>query len=206
MTDPYLHELFDGPALDPRLAWHCEPRRWSIDPGNRLLKIEPDGGTDFWQNTHDGFQADGGHLLTTEIRTDFILTTRVRFHPVHQYDQAGLMVRISPSCWLKTSVEFEPDGPSRLGSVVTNHGYSDWATQTVPAAMREVWLRIRREDTDYLVEASREGRDWEQIRMAHLYDDRAGGPVACGLYACSPKGEGYVAEFGFLRIDAGRLS
>ena len=31
-----------------------------------------------------------------------------------------------------------------------------------------------------------------------------GVPVACGLYACSPKGEGFVAEFTHFAIDGGR--
>ena len=36
------------------------------------------------------------------------MTAHVAFNPVHRYDQAGLMVRVSPTCWLKTSVEHEP--------------------------------------------------------------------------------------------------
>lgn len=206
MAEKYLHELFDSTAVDPRLAWHCEPARWSVDPDQRRLRVEPDGGTDFWQKTHYGFEADNGHLLSARIEGDFVLTTKVRFHPVHQYDQAGLMVRISPSCWLKTSVEYEPHFAPRLGAVVTNHGYSDWSTQAFPSDVREVWLRIRREGSDYIVDASGDGRAWEQLRMAHLHEDRAGAAVSGGLYACSPKGAGYAADFDFLHIDAGRIA
>ncbi|HEY5753722.1 MAG TPA: DUF1349 domain-containing protein [Chthoniobacterales bacterium] len=206
MSEPILHERFDMPALDPRLVWHCEPGQWSIDSVNQRLIIKPEKGTDFWQTTHYGFQVDNGHLLSAQISGDFVATTKVEFNPVHQYDQAGLMVRISPACWLKTSIEYELDDPSRLGAVVTNDGYSDWSTQAVPATLREAWFRIRREGTDYIVEASRDGAMWEQIRMAHLGEDRLGASVACGLYACSPKGRGYVAEFRFLRIEEGRLA
>jgi regulation of enolase protein 1 (concanavalin A-like superfamily) len=130
-----------------------------------------------------------------------VLTTHVRFHPVHQYDQAGLMVRLSPACWLKTSVEYEPDEPSRLGVVVTNRGFSDWSTQEFPAERDETWLRIRREAADYIVEASADGARWQQLRMAHLHDDRPGLRIACGLYACSPKAAGFVAEFSVLRLE-----
>jgi regulation of enolase protein 1 (concanavalin A-like superfamily) len=124
---------------------------------------------------------------------------------VHQYDQAGLMVRVSPGCWLKTSVEHEPEGPSRLGAVVTNHGYSDWSTQAFPSGPGEVWLRVRREGDDYLVESSRDGGRWEQLRVAHLHEGR-GQPVLAGLYACSPRGAGFRAEFDRFAIDAGRLA
>lgn len=201
MTQPLVHETFAGPGLHPDLQWQNEPARWSIRNAAPGLRVEPAAGTDFWCRTHYGFEADNGHFLFAERAGDFVLTTRVRFRPVHQYDQAGLMVRISPGCWLKTSVEHEPVGPARLGAVVTNHGYSDWSLQSFPARAREVWLRVRREGTDYLVDASRDGRVWAPIRVAHLHEDHDGAPVLAGLYACSPKGGGFVAEFSFLTLE-----
>lgn len=200
-----LRTSFEEGTLLPALKWHCEPARWSVRAADRCLRIEPDAGTDFWRTTHYGFDADNGAFLFADVAEDFVLATHVRFRPGHQYDQAGLMVRVSPSCWLKTSVEHEPHGPSRLGAVVTNQAYSDWSTQTFPATADEVWLRVRREGQDYIVDASRHGQDWEQIRMAHLHEDRPGAAVAAGLYACSPKGAGFVADFTHLTIDRGRL-
>jgi len=205
-NEPLLHASFAEPALDPALRWHCEPARWCVRPGERCLRIEPAAHTDFWQKTHYGFAADNGHFLAAPASGDFVLSTAVRFRPVHQYDQAGLMVRISPSCWLKTSVEYEPDGPSRLGVVVTNRGYSDWSTQAFDSRVREVHLRIRREAQDYLVDASGDGARWEQIRMAHLDEDRPGVTALAGLYACSPKEAGFVADFAYLTIVGGRLA
>lgn len=202
----HLHESFAGPTLNAALRWHCEPARWTVRAAEHCLSLEPEAGTDFWQKTHYGFEADNGHFLHTDVAGDFVVDTHVRFRPVHEYDQAGLMVRLSPACWLKTSVEYEPHGVSRLGAVVTNHAYSDWSTQAFPASTHDVWLRVRREGQDYIVDASRDGRDWEQIRMAHLHEDRGGASVAAGLYACSPKGAGFVAEFSHLTIDRGRLA
>jgi regulation of enolase protein 1 (concanavalin A-like superfamily) len=206
MASPYLHESFDGPTLHPGLRWFCEPRRWAVLPAERRLRVEPDGGTDFWQRTHYGFQANNGHFLSADVPGDFVMAARVGFRPCHQYDQAGLMARISSGCWIKTSVEFEPEGPSRLGVVVTNHGYSDWSTQDFPAGAGEVWLRVRREDGDYLIEASQDGVKWTQLRLTHLQEDQGGAAVVCGLYACSPKGAGFVAEFSDFSIDLGRLT
>jgi regulation of enolase protein 1 (concanavalin A-like superfamily) len=125
----------------------------------------------------------------------------VRFHPANLYDQAGLMVRVGASCWIKTSVEYESKGPSKLGAVVTNHGYSDWSLQDFPRGQNQVRLRIRRKGQDFLVDwGLGAGRTWELLRVAHLHQG-AGRPMQCGLYACSPKGSGFRAEFGFLRID-----
>jgi regulation of enolase protein 1 (concanavalin A-like superfamily) len=203
MLEPHLHECFTGPGLDPRLRWHCEPTRWSLRPEGPCLRLEPDAATDFWRKTHYGFEADNGHFLFAEADGDFVLTVGVRFRPAHQYDQAGVMVRASPTCWLKASVEYEPAGPNRLGAVVTN-GYSDWSTQDFPPGAGAVRLRVRREGDDYWVEAARDGAGWEQIRLAHLHEGE-GGTVACGLYACSPRAAGFMAEFEQLTIARGRL-
>lgn len=183
--------------------WHCEPSHWGFE-GDRL-RIEPTEGTDFWQRTHYGFRMDNGHFLHREMAGDFVLTAHVVFFPVHQYDQAGLMVRASADCWLKAAVEYEPTGPSRLGAVVTNAGYSDWSTQDFPPGVSAVWLRFRREADDYLVAWSGDGVGWSQLRLAHLHsgDDV---PMLCGVYACSPKGRGFVCEFRQASLIAGRMA
>jgi regulation of enolase protein 1 (concanavalin A-like superfamily) len=101
-------------------------------------------------------------------------------------------------------VEHEPDGPGRLGAVVTNGGYSDWSTRSFEGD--RVWLRVRREGADYLVESSPDGVAWEQLRMTHLAEDDGSGAIACGLYACSPTAAGFSATFARLSLVAGRVS
>ena len=91
-------------------------------------------------------------------------------------------------------------GSSDLGGVVTSAGYSDWSTQDVPGSLREIWLRLERTGADYLVESSTDGTNWSQLRLAHLHADDGQQSVAAGLYACSPKAAGYVAEFARLTL------
>ncbi len=151
---------------------------------------------------------DNGHFLHLELEGDFTLSTRVRFYPAHQYDQAGLMVRFSPDYWIKTAVEHEPDEPARLGAVVTDHGYSDWSTQNAPTSLSELELQVKRQGNDYLVYfrevnlpgASQGEKGWIQIRMAHLEPPQMTA-IQCGLYACSPIGAGFRAEFDYLRVE-----
>jgi uncharacterized protein len=188
-----IGEHFTGP-LDARLRWMNEPPEWSLDGA---LHIATAAETDFWQRTHYGFRADNGHFLSASWEGDFTMTTRVRFAPVHQYDQAGLMVRFSEDEWLKASVEYEPDGPARLGAVVTRAGYSDWSTQDFPREVREIELRIRRERSTFIVDWRTAGPGWSQLRVAPL----AGATAHAGLYACSPKGAGFKASFASLRIE-----
>ncbi len=202
MSDPPLLEAFSGPSFSP---WQSAPSHWRIDQGAKCLRVNPDAGTDFWQRTHYGFEADNGHFLYLEASGDFVLTTKVASRPVHQYDQAGLMVRLSPACWLKTSVEFEPKGSNRLGTVITNAQLSDWSTQPLAKEVSTVWFRVRAESSDYIVESSVDGQHWEQIRMARLHERPSAQSVSCGLYACSPKAAGYEAEFSFLSFEPGRL-
>jgi regulation of enolase protein 1 (concanavalin A-like superfamily) len=209
MPQPELDEGFDDPrAIDPRLRWWNPPRARRI--ADSRLTVVTTGGTDLWQRTHYGFRVDNAHCLLLEPSGDFVLTTEVRFRGVHQYDQAGLVVRLSAECWLKTSVEHEPEGPSRLGAVVTNHGWSDWSTQDVPPSLDRLALRVRRRGGDYIVEhavagGGALGHAWSQLRIAHLAEDDGQARIACGLYACSPQGEGYEPEFEHLRLWRGRL-
>ncbi|GAK58785.1 hypothetical protein U27_05760 [Candidatus Vecturithrix granuli] len=211
MNTILLDENFDQKTLNAKLQWYNPSQNWQIR--DSWLIIEPDANTDYWRKTHYGFIADNGHFLWTEVTGDMIMTTHVCFHPAHQYDQSGLMVRLSPTCWLKTSVEYEPHEPDRLGVVVTNDGYSDWSTQNFPGNRDELMLRVRREGSDYFVEyllpdrrKHTESGTWTQIRMAHLHEDDGQRPIQCGLYACSPKEAGYRTEFEFLKIEAGRVS
>ena len=86
-----------------------KPCEVSIDDETGVIVIETEEETDFWQNTHYNFQRDDGHFLgqTVADGQDFVFQATVSFEPNAQYDQAGVMVRVSESCWLKASVEFE---------------------------------------------------------------------------------------------------
>jgi regulation of enolase protein 1 (concanavalin A-like superfamily) len=202
MPHRLLNETFDGEALHPLLKWMNPPSTWHIDGARSRLLLEPDAATDFWQETHYGFRLDTGHFLYAEVYGDAVVTASILCHPAHQYDQAGLMARFSSECWLKASAEFEPKGPSHLGAVVTNSGFSDWSLQDFPYGdTLSYYLRIRREGRDFLVEhAAGESGPWNLMRIARLLP----GSEPCariGLYACSPKGSGCRVEARFLRIE-----
>jgi hypothetical protein len=195
-----IEEIFDQSDLNPQLTWLNEPKAWFVDTAARRLVMLPGAETDFWQRTHYGFTADSGHFLHAPVSGDFTMTAEIFFHPRHRYDQAGLMVRFSSERWLKTSVEYEPEGASKLGVVATSGGFSDWSLQDFPRERGAVELRLRRMAGDFLVDY-REAPEsaWTMIRMAHLAGVE-GQEALCGLYACSPKGAGFRAEFAHLTI------
>ena len=207
MHNLFLHEEFESDAMDFRLRWLHPPASWRVEGSRSRLAIESDPETDFWQRTHYGFRRDNGHFLYCAAPETAVITAQFHSYAAHQYDQAGLMVRFSETCWLKTSVEFEPDGPSQLGAVVTNHGYSDWSLQDLPAppgdARLSYCLRVQLQGAEVQVEHSAgETGPWRLIRVARLLPDGESG-ATCGIYACSPQAGGYRVEVDFLRIDFG---
>lgn len=194
-----LEEHFSGPEYDARLAWLNPPRAWCLDPHDGLI-VAPAAGTDFWRKTHTGHEGDNGHFLYATVAENFVATVEASFWPKHRFDQAGLMIRVSPHCWLKTSVEYEPEGPNLLGAVATNAGLSDWSTQDFSGEANSVAVRIERHGVDYQVSWLAPSAGWRPLRTARLHDDRVGAAVDCGVYACSPTGGGFRAAFRRLRI------
>jgi regulation of enolase protein 1 (concanavalin A-like superfamily) len=191
----YLVEKFSGACIPEGFGWFNEPARYEVGSG---LEIWTGAETDFWQRTHYGFRRDDGNCLLARLEGDFCLLTQVEYRPQTQYDQCGLMVRVDAEHWIKVSTEYENEEESRLGSVVTNLGYSDWATQDVPSSRREVWYRISRHGSDFLLEYSYDGLHWLQMRVTHLHN--APKSIEAGVYACSPIGQDFWCRFKLLKI------
>jgi regulation of enolase protein 1 (concanavalin A-like superfamily) len=191
-----LIEYFLQPDLPKGFYWLNEPANYRLGSG---LEIHTDPETDFWQKTHYGFQRDNGHCLLTKLKDDFSLETRVEFRPKEKYDQCGLMIRVDQFNWIKLSTEFEDEDCSRLGSVVTNLGFSDWATQDISSNQKEMSYRISKQESDFLLEHSFDGVRWSQIRITHL--QRVSELLEVGVYACSPIGRDFWCRFSMLSIS-----
>ena len=182
--------------------WYHEPQHsWDSD----VLTVTTNGETDFWQGTHYGFRRDNGHCLLTNVESDFSLVVRCTMQANAQYDQGGVMVRIDSENWVKVSVEAETKSYSRLGSVVTSHGYSDWATVDIDASIQTMWYRVQSKAADLLIEYSENGKKWQQMRIAHIHQYH--GSLAIGVYACSPtEGEGCTIQFDHVVVGPSQWS
>jgi uncharacterized protein len=187
---------FQSTAMPETFHWFNEPAKYQLGTG---LEIFTDEKTDFWQNTHYGFQRDDGHCLFTTQSGDFSLMTHVEFSPLEKYDQCGLMVRGDRENWIKVSTELEGGNTSRLGSVVTNLGFSDWATQDIPSSHKQMWYRISKNGNDFLLENSYDGQEWLQLRIAHLH--KSFEQLEVGVYACSPIGKDFWCRFNLVEIS-----
>lgn len=170
-------------------TWYNEPMTYSFDDG---LIIQTKPYSDFWQRTHYGFQRDDGHCYLTELDGDFSFTAHLIFDSKMLYDQCGIILRTDEANWVKASVEYENDAISRLGSVVTNLGYSDWATTDISANFNSMWYKFNKNGNDILIENSYDGLEWHQMRILHLHNISE--RVQVGIYACSPQNSSFECK------------
>lgn len=197
-NDPEVFvDLLNNNESLKKMKWLYEPSAWEFRKDGIFVKT--DKITDFWQRTHYGFRNDNAHMLYIETEKDFIMTTKVKFNAIHQFDQCGLVVRVDEDNWLKTSIEYELNNPPKLGAVVTNLGYSDWSTEELDSKANEAEFRISREGKDYKIEVNVLNRGWRQLRICHLHSEEK--KVKCGIYCCSPIDNGYEVLFTDLKIE-----
>ena len=179
------------------LQWTRPPRSFTISPEEIRITTEP--GTDLWQRTYYGFQNDNAPVLQLETdETRFSFTVRTDFDSRHRFDQCGVAIYLDSENWLKASIEYENEEYQRLGSVVTNLGYSDWATSDIPASVRSMWYRLSRREADYCIECSADGVHFQQMRICHLHAGT--GRIRFGVYACSPENSSFEARFSCMAL------
>ena len=180
------------------MKWTREPRDYSIKPDKIEITTEPH--TDLWQRTYYHFRNDNAPLLqeeTDEQFFSFVVKTVFR-DSKHRFDQCGIVVYLDSENWLKASVEYENEKIQHLGSVVTNGGYSDWATTEIPADVKAMWYRLSRREDDFRIECSADGKHFQQMRICHLAE--ATGKISFGIYACSPEESSFKAIFTEMKL------
>lgn len=192
--------------------WTFEPKHFEVTSESVSITTEPE--TDFWQRSYYGFRNDNAPALQIESGDNFTFTTKVSFDYQAQFDQCGLIIYLDSENWFKASIEYENEEFSRLGSVVTNLGYSDWATSDIPLP-NEIWYRLSRRGPDFLIESSLDGKVFKQMRIFHLHKLGettsemgkcnpplpANNTVSFGLYACSPLKSSFTAKFTDMSVE-----
>lgn len=183
--------------LNPQeFTWINKPVRFSNEAG--IMSIYTDHGSDFWQRTYYGFRNDNAHALIKETTGDFTFCVKTVFNTKKRYDQCGIVLYQDSDNWIKASVEYENVNVARLGSVVTNLGYSDWASTDVNSGIDTMWYRMSRRGQDFLIEHSPDGGDFSQMRMLHMHLPLTSARI--GIYACSPGESTFKAQFSDLTL------
>ena len=176
-----------------KFKWTREPAACSIGEDSVLITTAPH--TDLWQRTYYHFRNDNAPVLQTETEEKyFSFIVKTDFSGSHhRFDQCGIVRYLDSDNWLKASLEYENNQIQRLGSVVTNNGYSDWASTDVDASVKTIWFRFSRREDDFCVENSFDGVSFKQMRICHMFN--AGKEICFGLYACSPENSSFKAVF-----------
>lgn len=193
--------------------WIFKPQKYQVSSCSVEIATEPE--TDFWQRSYYGFRNDNAPALLLESDSNFTFTSKVSFAYRSLFDQCGLIIYLDSNNWFKASIEYENEYYSRLGSVVTNLGYSDWATTDIELPDC-IWYRLSRRGPDFLIESSIDGVTFKQMRVFHLHQlgettedmGKSNPPLAAqntvrfGVYACSPSKSSFTAHFSEMKLEA----
>lgn len=139
-----------------KLEWTRKPKTFTIT--DELIEIITEPHTDLWQRTYYHFRNDNAPVL--QCKTDekyFSFVVKTNFASECRFDQCGIVMYLDSDNWLKASIEYENDRFQHLGSVVTNNGYSDWATTEIDTSVKSMWYRLSRREDDYCIECSEDG-------------------------------------------------
>ncbi|MBQ2798580.1 MAG: DUF1349 domain-containing protein [Ruminiclostridium sp.] len=174
------------------MEWTRAPKQYTVTEDTVEMITEPF--TDLWQRTYYHFRNDNAPVL--QMTTDekfFSFVFRTEFDTKVRYDQSGLIMYLDSDNWLKAAVEYENDRIQRLGSVVTNNGYSDWASVDIDASEKSMWFRFSRRDDDFCIENSTDGINFKQMRICHMFNLKD--TIKFGIYACSAEDSSFRARF-----------
>jgi uncharacterized protein len=166
-----------------KFHWIYPPKHFELGLDELNLQTDPD--TDFWQRTYYGFRHDNAPAFLLPVsETEFSFSVQAQWTPAKLFDQCGVILYQDADNWFKASIEYESPQVSKLGSVVTNLGYSDWATTDIDSQKNEMFYRLSRRGQDFCVENSSDGRAFKQMRIFHMHQPMAEAQI--GVYACSP--------------------
>ncbi len=176
-----------------KFKWTREPEKYSVSENEIAITTKPN--TDLWQRTYYHFRNDNAPVFQTETEEKyFSFTVKTDFTESNQrFDQCGIVMYLDSENWLKASVEYENERFQHLGSVVTNNGYSDWATTEISADVKSMWYRFSRRKDDYCIECSDDGKKFRQMRVCHMF--KGAEKIRFGIYACSPENSSFKAVF-----------
>lgn len=181
-----------------KFKWTREPESYKINHDTIEVVTKPH--TDLWQRTYYHFQNDNAPVFqmeTEEKYFSFIVKTDFE-ESHHRFDQCGIVMYLDSENWLKGSIEYENNEYQHLGSVVTNNGYSDWATTVIDASVKSMWYRFSRREDDYCIECSSDGITFNQMRICHMHKGKE--KISFGIYACSPEDSSFKAVFSHMQI------
>ena len=179
------------------MKWIRSQKQYEVTEDRVEIITEPH--TDLWQRTYYHFRNDNAPVLQLETDEQFFsFVVKTDFDTKVRYDQSGIVMYLDSDNWLKAAMEYENDKIQRLGSVVTNNGYSDWSSVDVDASIKSMWFRFSRREDDFCIENSVDGVNFKQMRICHMFNAKE--RISFGIYACSSEYSTFKALFTDMEI------
>jgi len=180
-----------------KFEWYNEPCR--ITYRDDVMDICTESQTDFWQSQQHQQHKDNGHFFFTHKDNNFCLNLHWKYEEYSGFRQCGAMVRIDERNWIKVGIMASENNKPKIGTVVTNRGNSDWATHDIIPNSNEIWFRIKRIKSDYIIFVSIDGEKFQQLRLCNFHAEHP--EVKAGAYACSPQNISFICTLIELNID-----
>ena len=169
-------------------SWSAEPANAELDGSDLLVTAVK--GSDAWRETAHGYINDNAHALLAPMTNGTAVEVTFIADFTGQFDQAGIMLRSSPTHWIKAGVEFA-DGILQLGAVVTRDT-SDWSSNPVDWSGEEVTLNASRSGNAVVIRAKVGDEPFQMIRLAWVEPELE---YAAGPYLCAPTRDGFTVRF-----------
>lgn len=170
------------------MNWYNEAPQWQQQGNTVVIQTAPD--SDFWRVTSSGVIKDSGHFYYQRQTGDFTASVKFSGNYNTLYDQAGLMVRMNESQWIKSGIEFI-DG-AQFASAVVTRDYSDWSMISLSTSPTALWLRLKRQGPTIEIEYALDGQHYQLFRQAYLSTEAE---LNVGLMCASPVGPGFSVTF-----------
>jgi len=181
-------------VINVNLPWSAgewtHPPISAAERGADLLVTAAEG-SDAWRTTSYGFIHDSEHALLAPFRSDSAMEVEFTASFSHQFDQAGIFVRVSPERWVKAGVEFADERP-HVGAVVTDER-SDWSLWSVPDWVgKRVLIRVSWVGDALTIRAMPERGTFQLVRLLPFERDLH---AFAGPYVCAPTRAGLTVRF-----------
>ena len=176
------------------MRWYNEPKTWAAT--GDTITVTADRTTDFWRKTHYGFIKDDGHFYYQERTGDFRCDVKVIGQYATLYDQAGLMVRVDETTWIKCGIEFV-DGIQHVSAVVTRD-FSDWSVVPLPGNPARY---LAASDPHRICHRNLLRPGWQPLHAAPSGLPGRSGTTAGRRHVRGPAGRGFYSNFRGIRAQ-----
>ncbi|MCF0115298.1 MAG: DUF1349 domain-containing protein [Erysipelotrichaceae bacterium] len=180
-----------------KMEWVNKPTN-AIVAKNKVI-IETDPYTNMWSETYYHVSQNNPHALVLPIEQDFTFKVRVDFKFNTKYDQAGMVIYANDDNWFKVGIEYKNKLISYIFTTITYHGYSDLSTHETSSDLRYMYFRVSKQQEDFKVEGSFDGKHFKQMRVFHLKNRT--GKFKVGIYACSPRNSSFDVTFSEMEMS-----